>query len=125
MRRALVFCFVVILAACEKEKTGRDLCEELKTAVVNDNSSQAQAALAALIHTLPTQEYSQANLNNLAGIISENCGGTATVLCFDCILTLPAQSEIRVSYPLAGGTYKIFDLSYNSQNEIEVIGTHL
>lgn len=70
------------------------------------------------IASLPSQNYTKQNLNALVDAINGLCGETATMLCFDCIKTLPSQSEIRISNAgLIGPVAKTIDITYNASKD--------
>ena len=53
------------------------------------------------------------------------CTMNASALCFDCIQTLPSQSEIRISFDNGASTVeKTIDISYNSNNKMIFYNLH-
>ncbi|MBI5372310.1 MAG: hypothetical protein HZA79_09850 [Sphingobacteriales bacterium] len=72
------------------------------------------------------QEHTAANPDRLMQSIQANYSLSAEVVCFSCILTLPEQSDIRVSFINNGSpVHKVFDLSHpTGSNLMKVISMH-
>jgi hypothetical protein len=120
MQKAAVLFIVIItlLVSCRKE-TLRSDCEGLRNGLSADDAASVQTIITDFIAGLPNDSYDANNINALASRISSECNVSAEVICFDCIQTLPSQSEIRISFDSAGGQIqKCIDLSYNAQNKI-------
>jgi hypothetical protein len=63
------------------------------------------------------------NVQKLAEMISIQCQVNATVVCIECIKTLPTQSEIRLTFSSGGNQYsKVIDIV--SMNPIAFGGMH-
>ena len=76
------------------------------------------------ISSLPSPKYTQPNLDQLAQVISQ-CDIKASVSCFDCVKTLPSQTEMGLIFSYNGTqTQKIIDFSYSDNNEIVVLRVH-
>jgi len=76
-------------------------------------------------NSMGSQNYSEENINNLVNLIEENCDGSATLLCFDCVQTLPSQTEIQIKYlGTTGPVIKIIDVTYKSNNEMKFGNLH-
>lgn len=127
-----VLILTVSLLACRKDKDLRaPSCQQLESAAVNLDDQQAKEAISAYIANLPSQEYTEANLVKLVqtinGSVQTNggCSFTASLFCFDCIKTLPSQSEIFISLG-PGGTngQVVIDISYNPANKMLYKGLH-
>ena len=71
-------------------------------------------------------EYGQAqNINILVQRLSQKCDITATLVCYSCIETLPAQSEIRISINQNGVTCdRTLDISVTPQHMLTYVGMH-
>ncbi len=115
------FCF----AGCKKETVTVADCQQLQTGITANNKEDVKAAISAFISGLPSQTYTEQNLNKLVAAIGKQCGAQATLVCFDCIETLPTQSEIRIGYlSINGPVEKSIDISYNSSNKIVFVNMH-
>ncbi|HEY6503539.1 MAG TPA: hypothetical protein VIZ28_06135 [Chitinophagaceae bacterium] len=111
--------------ACKKESTASGVCQRLQSGIAADNKEEVKSVINNFIEHLTSQTYTEENLNKLAGLINQQCVTTVTVICFDCIKTLPSQSEIRISYTGASGQFqKAIDISYNSMNKMVFRGMH-
>ena len=73
-------------------------------------------AMEELFHTLPSLDYNKANMDLLIDKISD-CDIDTGFYCFDCVQTLPSQTEIQLILQHNGSTIKkTLDISYNSSN---------
>jgi len=121
-----VIALTVSLLACNKDKELRSpSCQQLRDAATNMDIQQARDAVTNYIATLPSQSYTQPNLEKLVQAINGslqsggNCGITASMFCFDCIQTLPSQSEIVLSLGPGGiNGQAVIDISYNSADKM-------
>lgn len=118
----LVFSFLML--SCKKENPS-PICESLTTAMISNDVEAAKTAIINYVNSLPSQEYTRENLENLSAALSGKCVTTAELLCFSCIYTLPAQSKIKVSIIYQGARLnKIFDITYTADNKIKVVNMH-
>jgi hypothetical protein len=126
----------LIFAACKKshndDPTASFSCEALKSglsanneAIVANEINTASSDLMPLPAT-PADEYGQSqNINILVQRLSDKCGINAELLCYSCIETLPAQSEIRITFTENSTTYsRVLDISVNQQNMLIFHGMH-
>ena len=126
-RKYLLFAFALLSTAfsCSKEDSDGDHCQELRDGVTNSNVEQVKHVITQFINGLPSQDYTEENINNLVRVIEDYCDGSATVLCFDCVQTLPSQTEIQIWYPGSGGlVYKTIDITYTANNEMKFGNLH-
>lgn len=126
MQKAALLSFIIItlLISCRRN-TLNDNCESLKDGMVANEVAAVQTAINNFIAGLPDKHYSETNIRALANRISLECNVTVEVLCFDCIQTLPSQSEIKISFNSGGGVMaKCIDLSYNADNKMTYRGMH-
>jgi hypothetical protein len=124
------FLFIVIamfflLPACKKEKIVTADCQQLQNGITTDNKEEVKKVINAFIASLPSQTYTEQNLNALVNVINGKCGETAALLCFDCIQTLPSQTEIRISYAgITGPVAKTIDIIYTATNTMTFSNIH-
>jgi hypothetical protein len=111
----LLFCSQ-ILFSCKKNGLSES-CQTLHNGIINNDTDKARSAINSFIDQLPSKIYNEANLTVLVQKISTKCNVNSTMLCFDCIKTLPSQSEIRITIN-AGGTSvaRTIDIDYSSNN---------
>lgn len=122
----LVISISLVFAACKKIKQEK-ACDQLVAAMQAADVTKAGEAIANYINTLPSKEYTEANLNKLMNAITTSkCGITASQLCFDCIKTLPSMSEFRISIQTGSTTLsKTIDISYLiSDNRMRFVNMH-
>lgn len=124
MRFLLFMILVLLIAGCSKDLTAGQ-CQELKQGIVANDLEKVRMKITQTIIALPSQEYTEQNLNALAAALSGECGLFAKVLCFSCIETLPEQSEIRVSFEYSGSVVnKTIDISYSPDNKMRFVNLH-
>lgn len=127
MKQLYFFLLAALLAvsSCKKNGISEQKCSELKKGILADDKAVVGKHVNALIHNLPSSINTQENLNRLAQALSSQCDIIATVLCFNCIETLPAQSEIRLSFSAPGATVsRTMDISYTSDNRMVFSSLH-
>jgi len=119
------FLFIIAATGCRKERTTDSVCEILKQALINDDKGQARIAITAMIDKLPSKAYTAQALDMLSHAISGQCEMSTDLYCFNCIKTLPGQTEIEVSF-ISGGSviHKTIDISYTSANEMIFANFH-
>ncbi|HEX7904984.1 MAG TPA: hypothetical protein VF487_14000 [Chitinophagaceae bacterium] len=109
--------------SCEKDS--KATCQQLKNSIINSDKEQVKTIITQFITTLPSSTYTQQNLNALASSVQQHCAMNASALCFDCIQTMPTQSEIRISFANGATTVeKTIDISYNSNNKMIFYNLH-
>lgn len=120
MRSLIIFLvFLLPVLSCKKEEVGPPACQDLYNALKTGNTEQAGTVISNFIQGLSSREYTRLNIEKLVSRINQQCGTSAELLCFDCIQTLPSQTEIRISWPsVIFPEMKIIDISYNSNNEM-------
>jgi hypothetical protein len=126
MRYLFTLLFLSILVqGCKKQKAEPADCIQLSAAITANHIDQAKTSITAFINHLPSDAYTSQNLDQLADSISGQCAITAIVLCFDCIDTLPSQTEIRVSVSSEGSTIsKTIDITYTPDNKMKFGNMH-
>jgi hypothetical protein len=123
--RAISTLFILVLLGFTSCKKNNQLnCQQLKTAAYTDDINTVRSIITAYIAGLPSQVYSEENIQLLTERISK-CDIVSSMLCFDCIKTLPAQTEITLSFVYNGSTVnKVIDLSYSANNKIVFHNLH-
>ena len=125
--KQLIPCLLILscFCACKKDKADINKCENLKISLRGNNEDNLKLIVGQYIAAMASQEYNEPNLNNLASSISNNCSISAYLVCFDCIFTLPAESELELTFSENGTTFhKIVDLKPTSDNKIKVQSMH-
>lgn len=113
-----------ILAGCKKDVSSNN-CPELRGGIIANNKEDVGAIIISYIASLSSTIYSQQNLETLAATISANCTINATVACFDCIKTLPSQTEIMLTFVSSGiQVKKTLDISYTPDNKMIFFNMH-
>jgi hypothetical protein len=122
MSRHLIIIFAVLfLASCKKD----DQCQSTKRDLAEKNREEAAAFVTRSILLLGPKAYNEKNLHKLAEKISNSCDIKVELRCFDCIKTLPAQSEMSLSFSYAGTTMvRTIDLTSTKDNETRFVNIH-
>ena len=128
----LAFFAFLLFAGCKKEGIGGDIggghcvptpCA-LKELIANDKEEEVKQYITAMIAGMPSQAYTSQNLQKLAQMIG-GCGMTAQLACYDCIKTLPSQSEIKITLNIGGSIVeKVIDISYTPSNTMVFVHMH-
>lgn len=114
--------FVSIFISCKKETLNTFDCSNLRQGIKSDSVELVKKEINKICKGL-TEPTVKLKLQKLAETISSKCGINAIVLCSECIYTLPAQSEIKISFSLGGIEYsKAIDII--SRNPLECAGMH-
>ena len=122
MPRISYLLILLAVLGCSKDKF---TCEDNRNALQQTDTDKVKTFIELHIASLPSPDYNEANINQLAASISNECGFAAAVNCFDCIKTLTSQTEIVVSFNTGGGTLqRTIDLSYSSSNKIVFRSVH-
>lgn len=120
----LLLLLSTLFAACRKEGLSNS-CSNLKEGIAADDVTRVNKAITGFIAVLKSRDYNEVNINTLYRKIASDCGITVETYCFDCIKTLPSQTEIRISLDNAGVTKtKIIDLTYTKNNKIVFRNMH-
>ena len=115
-----LMCFALVLESCKKETLKPSDCDALKRDLIAKDVHGVIDVLGNLLII-----HSRENLDKLAVTVSEQCNITASKLCFNCIYTEPAQSEIKFSFSHSGTTVeRVIDISYNKENKMKIVGVH-
>lgn len=108
----IIFSSAILLAACKKDAENGN-CVLLKEGMKANNVQHVGEVITKYIGTLPSNEYTEENVNKLVLAIKGQCNLNTGVYCFDCISTLPSQTEIWIEFNNAGSTLrKTIDLTY-------------
>jgi hypothetical protein len=113
--------------SCQKPTVLREAggCQQLEHGITTGNIEEVKTVINAFIAGLPSQTYTEENLNKLVSAIGQQCGTSVTLFCFDCIKTLPSQSEIRISYWDSDGPVgKTIDINYTASNKMAFNNMH-
>jgi hypothetical protein len=101
----------LLLSGCHKKDLPAD-CEGLRNSMTANDVTGGLSALSGFIDNLSSEEYTEANLDQLVRSLNNNCNIITEKICFGCIQTLPEQSEIRIHFINNGTvTQKTFDIS--------------
>jgi len=112
--------FISTLTACKKETSDNSDCDNLRNGLLMNDTELVTRSLGSLLTS-----YSEGNLDELASKITDRCDIPATVNCFNCIKTNPAQTEMIFSLVQPGATIqKRLDISYTPDNKMKILNVH-
>lgn len=129
MRTQVTFCiiitfFLLISTSCRRGERMQSDCRQLRSAIIAGDENEVRIAITSLIQQISLQSYTEENLHKLLGKITD-CGGAAVMPCFDCIKTLPSQTEIIVTYTTTtGSVQRAIDITYTPANRMEFSNMH-
>ena len=127
MRRnlLLVLSALAYLASCKKEKIAAADCQTLHHGILNSDKEEVRSVITTIIGRMSSNDYSRDNISNLVNIINAQCGVKASLSCYDCIKTLPSETEITLSAPSTNGNVeRTIDLSYNERHTMVFVNLH-
>ncbi|MEP6647133.1 MAG: hypothetical protein ABJC12_08580 [Saprospiraceae bacterium] len=122
-------CCLLILSACHD--TAPEACGPIHYHLLNLNVQAVKDDLDEWLSDLqpePTQEDPighQQNLDSFVAKLNSICDLEGTVICYACVKTFPAQSEIRVHTNYAGSSFeRIIDISTPASQIMTIINVH-
>ena len=119
----VLFVLLVLLSACRKDSIDRS-CTNLQQELSASNKNKVEIEVNRIIQSLPSQDYTQENFEKLVNLIAGKCNIVVTGKCFDCIQTLPSQSEIYISLDSVRMINKVVDISYTTDNRMKFHNLH-
>lgn len=124
MRTFVTFILTLLLGFASCKKDNQQQCEELKNAAYSNDVAKVGSIITTYITSLASQNYNEQNIEMLSERIRK-CDISASVFCFDCIQTLPSQTEIGLNFLYNGSmVQKVVDLSYSGENKIVFRNLH-
>ena len=119
----LVF-FIIAAAGCRKDEMQPANCDKLQQSILAGNPNEVETEINRICGSLTNSTDSRESLEALADKISSQCKVSAVTICYNCIYTLPAQSEIKISVSGAGTQKdKIIDIT-RSGDKFVFAGMH-
>lgn len=119
----------IFLAACSRDDEANSFsCSELHLAIVENDLPAVKRVLEPLMASLGVPANAAAGTGQLSSVVEfvNECPTLdARLLCFECIQTLPAQSEIELTVH-AGITnvIKIIDIQRDRNGVLRVVNVH-
>ena len=112
-----------LFASCSKDpKAPNPDCDTLKQGLLNEEVSVVTSALA----TFSDLSYSEENINALANTLNMTCDVKASVLCFECVQTLPPETEMSfvLTDNTGDSTARVIDITYTTDKRIKFVAVH-
>ncbi|MFN4312910.1 MAG: hypothetical protein ACK4E0_01360 [Chitinophagaceae bacterium] len=130
LRYASIFLTCLLLAACSRDESDVNgfSCAELQAAVVSNDLAMMKRVVEPLMASLSRPSsfaHGQNQLETVAAFLNECASTEASLLCFECIYTLPAQSEILIKVQTGSGSLsKVVDISRDKNGVLRVVNIH-
>ena len=122
---AIIVLFLFATSGCRKDDMQRVDSEKLKQAVIAGDPDEVEIEINKILIALPANTDSEINFKNIAKAISDQSKIIAVPVCYNCIQTNPAQSEIKLSVSTSGSQKnKIIDISYSQNKKYVFVGMH-
>ena len=125
MRKLLVLLLFIGLISCEKQKIENTDCEVFLFGLSTLDESTLKSEVEKLTADLnphPTDEDllgHSGNLLTLVDRLNEQCEGfTASLLCYACRYSYPAQSEILIAFAVDGIQQEVTISIHTPENDI-------
>jgi len=129
--RKLLFISLIAIAALSCEKGSEKRCEELKGAVKTDDKETVKKIVTKLTYDLERKVTANdpvghsENYQILIDRLNGECGVVASDLCYACVQTFPATSEIKLVIEL--GTHsiiRVLDITTNQAGKLVCSNMH-
>ena len=125
MKKLLVLILLAGLVSCEKKDIENIDCEIFISALSAKYETAIKEEIEKLmvdLNPIPTDEDAighSGNIQTLIGRLNSDCDNyTASLLCYACIYTHPAQSEILIEFFYGGSKQEISILIHTPENDI-------
>jgi vesicle coat complex subunit len=119
----ILLLFAASFASCKKD-SNQDACVLLQQGLIADDTQKVGKAVDQIIAAFASKEYNAQNIDILVNRLSQ-CNLEIRGKCFDCIKTLPSQTEIWFRYNASGTIIqKTIDISYTPDNKMRFHNMH-
>jgi len=120
MKYVALILVAFLFTDCSKDpKRPKPDCDGMEQGLLNNNVSLIEDALGNYL----AMDYSKENLNALADTLTRSCDVKASLFCYNCIYTLPPQSEIYFALVDNAGdsTARVLDVTSDVNNKIKLV----
>ncbi|HZV70956.1 MAG TPA: hypothetical protein VFG10_15475 [Saprospiraceae bacterium] len=131
MRYVILFLSGILLMTVACKDSAPKLCDALQNDLLNFNVPDIKDQLDEWLiglHPNPTKEDPTGHLNNLVDFINrlnEECDLEASLGCYACIKTFPAQTEIIIQVNGPGGNVqRSIDISTPESDIMTIVNVH-
>jgi hypothetical protein len=133
MRTSILICgLVLMLVSCGKEIVNNPDCDNLISGMAGQDEQLVKTEIEKLTADLVPKPLAEdplghsANLNELVSRLNSQCNDVvASVVCYACIETYPAISEIKMEYTVSGNLKScIIDLMTPENDIMRYAGMH-
>jgi len=115
---------LLTFSACTKDDMQPANGDKLQRAILAGNPDDVETEINKVCASISQSADSENALNDLSNAIISQCKVNAAILCYNCISTLPAQSEIKISINYQGfQKNKVIDIT-KSGNRFLFAGMH-
>ena len=121
----LALALLLSVLSCNKDELAQPDCQDLQNGIMDSDREQVKIIITDFINNLPSQDYTEENLDRLVSLIEGQCGASVTMECFDCIKTLPSQTEIYIRYPGTNNPVaRSVDITYSANSKMKFSNLH-
>ena len=120
MKYGCLLLIVFLLSDCSKDPSHIEIsCTSLKQGLLKNDTTVVKDFFGALL----SMKYTSQNFNKLTDTLSQSCNITVENSCFNCVETLPPQSEIDVALLDNNGdsTIRILNLEAAADSTIRLL----
>lgn len=120
----------VLFLSCRKDREGVNnfSCDGVARALTNGNVQNLRDILEPMMSSfeaVTSEDQAQAQLMAVVEFLDECPNLEASLLCFECIHSLPPQSEISVKITTGvTSVIKIIDISRDNTGKFRVVAIH-
>jgi hypothetical protein len=121
MKYGCILLAIFSLSACSKDPSYVEItCASLKQGLLNNDATIVNNFFGPLL----SMKYTSPNFNKLTDTISQSCDITVEYSCFNCVQTLPPQSEIGLTFLDNNGdsTIRIISFAAAADSSIKLLG---
>ncbi len=125
----VIFGLLLVTFACKDSASS--LCETLQDDLIGINVQNVKDHLNPWLADLnpgPTEDDPTGQSNNLASFVArlnDVCNFDASMDCYVCIETLPAQTEIKLQiHSLGGIVQRVIDISTPALSTMSIVNVH-
>lgn len=124
---SILFC----LNGCSKDKTHSVNCAKIRAGILNNDTEAVREEINRLAYFYTPDPAAsdlyghRLNIENLALKLRGECNFTISTGCYNCIKTLPPQTELFITVSSGSTTvHKVIDLSYTSSKRLVFANMH-
>lgn len=131
MKFNLLILLLVGLSSTRCSKGDRPFCSDIKEGLLNFETSLIKPGMDGILQDLDPADNAddmighEANLQTFIERINSDCDIEVSLICYACIKTFPAQSEVKIRVDSSGfSVSRTIDIRTPSNDVMSVVGIH-